>query len=72
MLVDLKIYFGIKLESNINDTLGGWIIEKLDRIPVVGDFVEDSGVVYTVTAMEKRRITQVQILRKETEGKPDD
>ena len=72
LLVDLKIYFGIKLESNINDTLGGWIIEKLDRIPVVGDFVEDSGVVYTVTAMEKRRITQVQIVKKETEGKQDD
>ena len=68
----MKIYFGIKLESNINDTLGGWIIEKLDRIPVVGDFVEDSGVVYTVTAMEKRRITQVQIVKKETEGKQDD
>ncbi len=72
LLVDLKIYFGIKLESNINDTLGGWITEKLDRLPLVGDSVEESGVVYTVTAMEKRRITQVQIVRKETEGKQDD
>ena len=72
LLVDLKIYFGIKLESNINDTLGGWITEKLDRIPVVGDSVEDSGFVYSVAAMEKRRVTQVRILKKETEGIQDD
>lgn len=72
LLVDLKIYFGIKLESNINDTLGGWITEKLDRIPVVGDSVEDSGFVYSVAAMENRRVTQVRILKKETEGIQDD
>lgn len=72
LLVDLKIYFGIKLESNINDTLGGWITEKLDRIPIVGDFVEDSGIVYSVVGMEKHRITQVRIERKISESEKDE
>ena len=70
--MDLKIYFGIKLDSNINDTLGGWIIERLDRLPVVGDSVETSDAVYSVAAMENRRITQVQIVKKEAEGNEDD
>lgn len=72
LLVDLKIYFGIKLDSSINDTLGGWIIERLDRLPVVGDSVETSDAVYSVAAMENRRITQVQIVKKEAEGNEDD
>lgn len=72
LLVDLKIYFGIKLDSTINDTLGGWIIESLDRLPVVGDSVETSDAVYSVAAMENRRITQVQIVKKEAEGNEDD
>lgn len=72
LLVDLKIYFGIKLDSTINDTLGGWIIERLDRLPVVGDSVETSDAVYSVAAMENRRITQVQIVKKEAEGNEDD
>lgn len=72
LLVDLKIYFGIKLDSTINDTLGGWIIERLDRLPVVGDSVETPDAVYSVAAMENRRITQVQIVKKEAEGNEDD
>lgn len=72
LLVDLKIYFGIKLDSTINDTLGGWIIERLDRLPVVGDSVETSDAVYSVAAMENRRIKQVQIVKKEAEGNEDD
>lgn len=72
LLVDLKIYFGIKLDSSINDTLGGWIIERLDRLPVVGDSVETPDAVYSVAAMENRRITQVQIVKKEAEGNEDD
>lgn len=72
LLVDLKIYFGIKLESNINDTLGGWITEKLDRIPCTGDVVEDSGIIYTVLEMEKRRITKIHIVRKQEEDSEND
>lgn len=72
LLVDLKIYFGIKLESNINDTLGGWIFEKLDRIPVIGDSVEEDGIIYSVAAMEMRRITQVQIVKKQKEEEVND
>lgn len=72
LLVDLKIYFGINLESNINDTLGGWITEKLDRIAVVGDSVEHDGEVFSVVKTGLRRITQVQVVRRKSREGADD
>lgn len=61
LLINLKIHFGIELESDINGTLGGWITEKLDRLAVPGDSVEYSGRVFKVLAVEKRRITDVLV-----------
>lgn len=72
LLVDLKIYFGIKLESSINDTIGGWITEKLDRIPVVGDSVEDGGIVYSVEDMEKRRVSKVRVVKNQAKENGND
>lgn len=61
LLINLKLHFGIELESDINGTLGGWITEKLDRLAVPGDSVEYSGRVFKVLAVEKRRITDVLV-----------
>ena len=36
-LDDLNDYLGLNLESEDNDSIGGLILEKLDRIPVAGD-----------------------------------
>lgn len=72
LLVDMKLFFGIKLESNINDTLGGWITEKLDRIAVPGDVVEAEGFKFTVVKVYMRRITQVEVELVRSQEEQDD
>lgn len=61
LLIDLKLYSGIQLESEINDTIGGWMVEKLDRLAVIGDVVEYNGWKFTVSKIGIRRISEVQV-----------
>lgn len=61
MLIDLKLHLGIVLDSAVNDTLGGWIMERLDRIAVPGDRVKTDIWNFTVIKVEKRRIISVKV-----------
>lgn len=59
-LVDLEETLRIKLESSMNETLAGFIIEKLDRFPLLGESLELSGFKFTVEEMEDFRISKVR------------
>ena len=48
-----------ELESKVNETIAGYICEKLDRLPVVGDSIETGNFIFTVTEMDKRRISKI-------------
>lgn len=61
LLIDLKLHLGIALDSAVNDTLGGWIMERLDRIAVPGDRVKTDVWNFTVIKVEKRRIISVKV-----------
>lgn len=61
LLMDLKLHLGIALDSAVNDTLGGWIMERLDRIAVPGDRVKTDVWNFTVIKVEKRRIISVKV-----------
>lgn len=61
LLIDLKVHLGIALDSAVNDTLGGWIMERLDRIAVPGDRVKTDVWNFTVIKVEKRRIISVKV-----------
>lgn len=61
LLIDLKLHLGIVLDSAVNDTLGGWIMERLDRIAVPGDRVKTDVWNFTVIKVEKRRIISVKV-----------
>ncbi len=61
LLLDMKDIIGIKLNSEVNETLGGWITEKLNRLPVVGDSVTFEGWSFTVKAVFQRRITEIHL-----------
>lgn len=61
LLIDLKLHLGISLDSAVNDTLGGWIMERLDRIAVPGDRVKTDVWNFTVIKVEKRRIISVKV-----------
>lgn len=61
LLLDLKSILHIPLESEINETLGGWIAEKLDRMPETGDTVAFRGYRFTVKNMQQRRAVSVHV-----------
>ena len=70
LLVDLKELLGITLHSNINETLGGWIIEQLGRLAVPYDSVTAEGFAFTVEAVYMRRVKTVTV--KKTSETADD
>lgn len=60
-LEDLNDYFDIQLKSDDYDSLGGFIIEKLDRLPNVGDTIIIDHLTFRVAAMDKKRIAYVEL-----------
>jgi len=58
---DLNEALDLHLPSDELDTLGGFIYDRLGRIPQVGDAFEDEGIRYEVVAMDNRRIVSVRI-----------
>src|SRR5579884_3105099 len=51
------------LENEDYDTLGGFLYDKLDKIPVAGDTITHENITYTVLATRGRRITKVKVVR---------
>lgn len=66
-LADLSEELHIKLESEDNETIAGYIIEKLDRLPMAGDYIEEFGYRFTVSAMDKKRISKVICAKAESD-----
>lgn len=61
-LDDLDDRLELKLESEEYDSLGGFIIERLDRHPEVGDeIVTESGLRLVVDSLDKNRVEKVHI-----------
>ena len=67
LLRDLKEDLRIPLESNINETIGGWFAEQIDRMPVSGDAVEFEGFLFTVKKIQSHRIERIQISKLQNE-----
>lgn len=73
-LLDLETQTGWSLphEGGV-ETLAGYLMEQIQKIPAVGDSVVREGRRFTVTAMEGRRITRIRVEATEKalhEGKP--
>ena len=61
-LDDVNDHIGTDLDSEDYDSLGGFIIEHLDRLPVQGDeFTTDDGIRMVVEKLDKNRIEKVHI-----------
>ena len=61
LLRDLKEDLHIALESNINETIGGWFSEQIDRMPAAGDTVEFEGWLFTIKKIQSHRVERIQI-----------
>jgi len=72
-LDDLNDMLGTNIVSEDYDSVGGIIIEKLDRLPEEGEeVVLDNGITLRVTEMDQNRIENVQILLPDKEGEESD
>ena len=61
-LDDLNERLNLSLESEDYDSLGGFIIEHLDRLPEAGDSVTtDDGIKLIVETLDKNRIESVHV-----------
>lgn len=67
-LDDVNDRLDVELESEDYDSLGGFIIEHLDRLPEVGDVVKTiSGIKLVVETLDKNRVESVHVYLPETE-----
>ncbi len=60
-LSEISEQFEITLDSEYHETIAGFIMEALDRIPQEGDFITHEGFSFTVKTLEKNRIGTVLI-----------
>lgn len=73
LLKVLKDALRIDLHSNINETIGGWFTEQINRMPEAGDEVEFEGWIFTVIKIQSHRIERIRVEKKadEEEGELD-
>lgn len=60
-LDDLNDAIGTNFQSEHYDSLGGYVIELLDRLPDAGDKVEEDGILFKVLKMNKNRIDRIEL-----------
>ena len=60
---DINESLHIGLESKINESVGGWIMERLGRISETGDAVNVDGWNFIVQSMDGLRIQSVRVVR---------
>lgn len=63
----LQDLFGYTIDSDDFDTIGGFVIHQLGRLPSVGDEVEVDGLTLRVLSMSGRRIRRLRIQRAHAE-----
>lgn len=66
-LDDVNDHLNTELDSEDYDSLGGFIIEHLDRLPVAGDeVITEEGIRLIVEKLDKNRIEKVHVYLPET------
>ena len=66
---EINDYFHMNLESEKSDSIGGFVIELLDRIPKQGDVVRYGDILFTVNEMQGLKMTKLKMdLRPESQS----
>lgn len=60
-LTDLYDLFSIKGDCDAN-TVSGWVLEELGRVPIAGDHFVLEGLDVTVTKVNHRRVLEIQVI----------
>lgn len=63
-LRDLREFTGLELESSEVSTLGGYVTERLGRLPHAGETLDLDGYLVTVVKADKRRVRQMTLQKR--------
>ena len=66
-LDDLNDVLGTEFESEDYDSLGGYLIGLLDRLPEEGETIEVNGYTFSVVSVDKNRIEKIKMSLPKTE-----
>jgi CBS domain containing-hemolysin-like protein len=58
---DQLVEHGVRLPEGEYETIGGLIMDRLGRLPVTGDTVEEEGWTLRVTGTDGRRVREVEL-----------
>ncbi len=72
LLRDLQEDLRIELTSNINETIGGWFTEQIDRMPKAGDQIEYQGWRFKVVKIQSLRIERMRIQKLASEDEAEE
>ena len=57
-------HLGVEIEREGFETVGGFLLSHLGRMPYVGEIVEIDELVFEVLEVERRRISKVRVRRR--------
>ena len=58
---DFNDYFDTDLVQIKNDSIGGFLIDKLGRIPELGDSIETDGIIITVVQIDRYKLEMLKV-----------
>lgn len=61
-LWDLQEATGLRVPDGPYETVAGFVVSRLGRLPVLGDIVEEGGSTFEVVALDGRRVARVRIM----------
>src|SRR5690606_16051006 len=61
LIEEVNEYFQINIDDPDNDTIGGWLFSRLEKVPEVGDEVVFDGLIFRVQEVENRRATRILV-----------
>ena len=67
LLSVLKKDLHIDLDSKINETIGGWFTEQINRMPQTGDKITFQGWTFTVQKIQSNRIERIKLQKEISE-----
>ena len=64
---EVRDRLGVEIEPEGFETVGGYLLSHLGRMPYVGEMIEVDGLLFEVLEVERRRITKVRARRQATQ-----
>ncbi|WP_044642526.1 hemolysin family protein [Risungbinella massiliensis] len=61
LIQEVNAYFQLQLEDEDNDTIGGWLFSRLNKIPEIGDVYEYNGYRFEVLEVKNRSIHRMLV-----------